>query len=141
MFCNKRCSQKLRKILRKTPVSEFSSEFCEISKDTFFIEYLRANASANSYGGNKYISSKGFRKVSIRSIRKLNIILDCRANIYRKFAKLISNSNSFRWFRKGERMVVKNLSFPGRCFAIIVSYLIRLIWHHYIWYHVTKNLL
>ena len=55
------CSQKSRKIHRKTPVPEpqacnfikketlaqaFSCEFCEISKNTFFIEHLQATASA-----------------------------------------------------------------------------------------------
>ena len=54
------CSQKSRKIHRKTPVPEpqacnfikketlaqaFSCEFCEISKNTFFIEHLWTTAS------------------------------------------------------------------------------------------------
>ena len=61
VFCTKRCYQKFRKIHRKIPVPEsqacnfikketltrvFSSEFCEISKNTFFTEHLWATASA-----------------------------------------------------------------------------------------------
>ena len=44
----KSCSQKFRKIHRKTPhalAQLFSSEFCEISKNTFFRENLWATAS------------------------------------------------------------------------------------------------
>ena len=53
VFYTKRCSQKFRKIRRKTPVPEacnfikkeilaqvFSCEFCEISKNIFFKEHL-----------------------------------------------------------------------------------------------------
>ena len=55
MFCKKRCSYKFRKIHRTAPVPEslakrdsgtsVSCEFCEISKNTFFTEHLRATAS------------------------------------------------------------------------------------------------
>ena len=58
-----RCTWKFRKIHRKIPVPEacnfikketlaevFSFEFCEIFKNTFFTEHLRATASAvNAY--------------------------------------------------------------------------------------------
>ena len=55
-FCKKRCSQKFRKIHRKTPAPEsfsfnfikketqtqvFSCEFCKIPQNTFFVEHLR----------------------------------------------------------------------------------------------------
>ena len=61
VFCEKRCSWKFHKIHRKTPVPEslfliklqalgtlaqvFSCEFCEISKNTFFTEYVWTTAS------------------------------------------------------------------------------------------------
>ena len=70
MFCKKRCSQKFRKIHKKRPVQSrffnkvaglglqlyqkknsaqvFSCEFCEISKNLFFIEYLWVTASVSS---------------------------------------------------------------------------------------------
>ena len=49
VFYKKRCSQKIGKIHRKTPLPEpqetlaqvFSCEFCEISKTTLFTEHLR----------------------------------------------------------------------------------------------------
>ena len=55
VFCKKRCSKNFHKIHRKTPVplkkkilvQVFSCEFCEISKNTFFKEYLREAASGN----------------------------------------------------------------------------------------------
>ena len=40
VFYNKRCSQKFHKIHRKSPVP-FTSEFCKIFMNTFFIEHLR----------------------------------------------------------------------------------------------------
>ena len=53
-----RCSEKFHKIHRKTPVPKFikketlaqvfSCEFCEISKNIFFTEHLRATASVSS---------------------------------------------------------------------------------------------
>ena len=63
-FCKKICSWKFRKIHRKTPVpvpepqacnffkketlaQVFSCEFCEDSKNTFFIEHIWATASVN----------------------------------------------------------------------------------------------
>ena len=36
----------LIKLQKKTVAQEFSCEFCEISKNTFFIEHLRTTASA-----------------------------------------------------------------------------------------------
>ena len=64
VFCEKRCSQKFRKIHRKTPVSPvpqacnfikketlaqvFSCEFCEIFKNTIFTEHLRTTASVKT---------------------------------------------------------------------------------------------
>ena len=61
VFYVKKCSEKFRKIHRKTPVPEpqacnfikketlaqvFSCEFCETSKSTFFTEHLWTTASA-----------------------------------------------------------------------------------------------
>ena len=49
--CKKRCSEKFRKIHKKAPAPEsslrlvFSWEFCEILKNTFLTEQLRATAS------------------------------------------------------------------------------------------------
>ena len=46
VFCKKRCSHRFCKIHRKTPLAQvFSYEFCEISKNTFFIEHFWATAS------------------------------------------------------------------------------------------------
>ena len=56
VFCKKRCSEKFRKIHRKTHVPEpffkketleqvFSCEFCKISKNTCFREHLQTTAS------------------------------------------------------------------------------------------------
>ena len=59
VFCKKsvlrnfaKFTGKFRKIHRKTPKKEslaqvFPCEFCEISKNTFFIEHLRATASVH----------------------------------------------------------------------------------------------
>ena len=53
VFCNKRCAQKFRKILHKlcnfirneALAQVFSCEFCEICKNTLFLEHLRTTAS------------------------------------------------------------------------------------------------
>ena len=65
VFCKKRCSQKFRKIHRKTLVADsfliklqVFRAFCEISENTFFTEHLRTTASENS--SIIYLSSKLF---------------------------------------------------------------------------------
>ena len=54
VFCKKKCSQKFRKIQRKTLetlAQVFSFEFCKISKNNFFIEHFHKTASV--YGLNR----------------------------------------------------------------------------------------
>ena len=73
VFCKKRCSEELRKIygknlcqslffnkfaglraatlLKETLAQVFSCEFCEISKNNFFTEHLRATASGFCVAG------------------------------------------------------------------------------------------
>ena len=79
VFCKNRCSQKFRKIHRKT--------LCEISKNTFFTEHLRTTAFEQPFDGN----GMTLDNVTVRRILRvvhLNVSVEVPkspARIIRKF--------------------------------------------------------
>ena len=122
VFCKKRCSQKFRKIHSKTPVPEslfdkvtglrpatlfkkksltqiFSFEFCEISKNTFFTEQLRATASKPGiHWMDKVISRSYYEK----SHEKLRLSWSCFDNLFipslfQKIRSVRDNSKKKVW--------------------------------------------